>query len=165
MTVIVVMGVSGSGKTTIGTALAEALGVEYAEADTFHPKANIDKMTAGTPLTDEDRAPWLEAIAGWIREHQATGGVVTSSALKRRYRDVLRSGGDVWFAHLQGDRAQLAERMKTRTGHFMPVSLLDSQLADLEPLEPGEAGAVFDNTGGTPEEITEAALTAFREHA
>jgi gluconokinase len=165
MTVIVVMGVSGSGKTTIGTALAEALGVEYAEADTFHPKANIDKMTAGTPLTDEDRAPWLEAIAGWIREHEGSGGVVTSSALKRRYRDVLRTGGDVWFAHLHGDRAQLAERMKTRTGHFMPVSLLDSQLADLEPLEPDEAGAVFDNTGGTPAEITEAALAAFREHA
>ncbi|MDS0134978.1 MULTISPECIES: gluconokinase [unclassified Amycolatopsis] len=165
MTVIVVMGVSGSGKTTIGTALAEALGVEYAEADTFHPKANIDKMTAGTPLTDEDRAPWLEAIAAWIREHQATGGVVTSSALKRRYRDVLRTGGDVWFAHLQVDRAQLAERMKTRKGHFMPVSLLDSQLADLEPLQPDEAGVVLDNSRGTPEEITEAALTAFREHA
>ncbi|MGW5743381.1 gluconokinase [Amycolatopsis sp. NPDC003861] len=165
MTVIVVMGVSGSGKTTIGTALAEALGVEYAEADTFHPKANIEKMTAGTPLTDEDRAPWLEAIAGWIREHQATGGVVTSSALKRRYRDVLRTGGDVWFAHLQVDRARLAERMKTRKGHFMPVSLLDSQLADLEPLQPDEAGVVLDNSSGTPEEITEAALTAFREHA
>ncbi|GHG35378.1 MULTISPECIES: gluconokinase [Amycolatopsis] len=165
MTVIVVMGVSGSGKTTIGTALAVALGVEYAEADTFHPKANIDKMTAGTALTDEDRAPWLEAIAGWIREHQATGGVVTSSALKRRYRDVLRTGGDVWFVHLQVDRAQLAERMKTRKGHFMPVSLLDSQLADLEPLEPDEAGVVLDNSSGTPEEVTEAALTAFREHA
>jgi gluconokinase len=165
MTVIVVMGVSGSGKTTIGTALAEALGVEYAEADTFHPKANIDKMTAGTPLTDEDRAPWLEAIAGWIRAHQATGGVVTSSALKRRYRDVLRTGGDIFLVHLHGDRAQLAERMKTRKGHFMPVSLLDSQLADLEPLEPDEAGVILDNTSGTPEEITEAALTAFREHA
>src|SRR3954464_13692721 len=165
MTVIVVMGVSGSGKTTIGTALARALDVEYAEADTFNVQANIDKMTAGHPLNDEDRAPWLEAIAGWIREHQASGGVVTSSALKRRYRDVLRTGGDVWFAHLHGDREQLAERMKTRSGHLMPVSLLDSQLADLEPLEPGEAGAVFDNTGGTPEEITEAALAAFREHA
>ena len=164
MTVIVVMGVSGSGKTTIGTALARALDVEYAEADTFHPKANIDKMTAGTPLTDADRAPWLEAIAGWIREHQAGGGVVTSSALKRRYRDVLRSGGDVWFAHLHGDRALLAERMKSRTGHFMPVSLLDSQLSDLQPLEPDEPGAVFD-IARTPEEITEAALTAFREHA
>jgi len=164
MTVIVVMGVSGSGKTTIGTALAGALGVEYAEADTFHPKANIDKMTAGTPLTDEDRAPWLEAIAGWIREHEVTGGVVTSSALKRRYRDVLRTGGDVWFAHLHGDRTILAERMKSRSGHFMPVSLLDSQLADLEPLQPDEPGAIFD-IRETPAEITEAALTAFREHA
>jgi gluconokinase len=164
MTVIVVMGVSGSGKTTIGTALASALEVEYAEADTFHPKANIAKMTAGTPLTDADRAPWLEAIAGWIRDHRASGGVVTSSALKRRYRDVLRSGGDVWFAHLHGDREILAERMRTRSGHFMPVSLLDSQLADLEPLEPDEPGAIFD-IRETPAAITEAALTAFREHA
>lgn len=164
MTVIVVMGVSGSGKTTIGTALAGALGVEYAEADTFHPQANIDKMTAGHPLTDADRAPWLEAIAGWIRDHRDTGGVVTSSALKRRYRDVLRTGGDVWFAHLHGDREILAERMKSRSGHFMPVSLLDSQLADLEPLEADEPGAIFD-IRETPAEITEAALTAFREHA
>jgi gluconokinase len=164
MTVIVVMGVSGSGKTTIGTALARALDVEYAEADTFHPQANIDKMTAGHPLNDEDRAPWLEAIAGWIREHQASGGVVTSSALKRRYRDVLRTGGNVWFAHLHGDREILAERMKSRSGHFMPVSLLDSQLADLEPLEPDEPGAVFD-IRETPAEITAAALTAFRERS
>jgi gluconokinase len=164
MTVIVVMGVSGSGKTTVGTALADALVVDYAEADTFHPQANIDKMTSGVPLTDADRAPWLEAIAGWIRTHQETGGVVTSSALKRRYRDVLRTGGNVWFAHLHGDREVLAERMKTRKGHFMPVSLLDSQLADLEPLEEDEPGAIFD-IRAVPEEITEAALTAFREHA
>ncbi|MEA5365680.1 gluconokinase [Amycolatopsis sp., V23-08] len=164
MTVIVVMGVSGSGKTTVGTELADALGVEYAEADTFHPQANIDKMTAGIALTDADRAPWLEAIAGWIRAHQESGGVVTSSALKRRYRDVLRTGGKVWFAHLHGDREVLAERMKTRKGHFMPVSLLDSQLADLEPLEPDEPGAIFD-IRETPDEITEAALTAVRERA
>ncbi|WP_370970845.1 gluconokinase [Amycolatopsis sp. cg9] len=164
MTVIVVMGVSGSGKTTIGTALAGALDVEYAEADSFHPKANIDKMTAGHPLTDEDRAPWLEAIADWIREHQAAGGVVTSSALKRRYRDVLRTGGNVWFAHLHGDREILAERMKSRSGHFMPVSLLDSQLADLEALEPDEPGAIFD-IRDTPADITAAALTAFRERS
>ncbi|MEU7785885.1 gluconokinase [Amycolatopsis sp. NPDC049159] len=164
MTVIVVMGVSGSGKTTIGTALARALDVEYAEADTFHPKANIDKMTAGHPLTDEDRAPWLEAIAGWIREHQAAGGVVTSSALKRRYRDVLRTGGNVWFAHLHGDREVLAERMQSRSGHFMPVSLLDSQLADLEPLEPDEPGAIFD-IRESPAAITDGALTAFRERS
>jgi gluconokinase len=164
MTVIVVMGVSGSGKTTVGTELANTLGVEYAEADSFHPRANIDKMTSGVPLTDADRAPWLEAIADWIRAHQETGGVVTSSALKRRYRDVLRTGGNVWFAHLHGDREVLAERMKTRKGHFMPVSLLDSQLADLEPLEEDEPGAIFD-IRAVPEEITEAALTAFREHA
>lgn len=163
MSVIVVMGVSGSGKTTVGTALAEALGVEYAEADTFHPRANIEKMSSGVPLTDEDRAPWLEAIAAWIREHQATGGVVTSSALKRRYRDVLRSGGDVWFAHLDGDRETLAERMKTRSGHFMPVSLLDSQLADLEPLQPDEHGEVFD-IRHNPGDLTRATLAAFREH-
>ena len=161
MSVIVVMGVSGSGKTTVGTALAEALGVEYAEADAFHPQANIEKMSSGVPLTDEDRAPWLEAIATWIREHQATGGVVTSSALKRRYRDVLRSGGDVWFAHLDGDRETLAERMKTRSGHFMPVSLLDSQLADLEPLQPDEHGEVFD-IRRNPVDLTQATLAAFR---
>jgi len=164
MSVIVVMGVSGSGKTTVGTALAETLGVEYAEADAFHPQANIDKMSSGVPLTDEDRAPWLEAIAAWIREHQATGGVVTSSALKRRYRDVLRSGGDAWFAHLDGDREILTERMKTRSGHFMPVSLLDSQLADLEPLQPDEHGEVFD-IRRRPEDVTQAALASFREHA
>jgi gluconokinase len=164
MTVIVVMGVSGSGKTTVGTALAEQLGVEYAEADTFHPRANIDKMTAGHALTDEDRAPWLESIAEWIRQHQEAGGVVTSSALKRRYRDVLRTGGRVWFVHLDGDRAVLAERMKTRTGHFMPVSLLDSQLADLEPLQPDEPGRVFD-IADSPTDIIAAALAGFREHA
>jgi gluconokinase len=162
MTVIVVMGVSGSGKTTVGTALAAQLGVDYAEADTFHPKANIDKMSSGVPLNDEDRQPWLEAIAGWIRDHQDSGGVVTSSALKYRYRDILRSGGDVWFLHLHGDRALLADRMKTRSGHFMPVSLLDSQLADLEPLRPNESGLVAD-IARTPEEIVDSARTAFED--
>ncbi|WP_020662370.1 gluconokinase [Amycolatopsis benzoatilytica] len=164
MTVIVVMGVSGSGKTTVGTAVAKELGTRYAEADTFHPQANIDKMTAGQPLTDEDRAPWLAAIASWIGEHHENGAVVSSSALKRRYRDVLRGGGDVWFLHLHGSRDLLAERMKTRTGHFMPVSLLDSQLADLEPLEPDEPGATFD-ISHPPAELVQAALTAFRERA
>lgn len=162
MTVIVVMGVSGSGKTTVGSALAARLGVEYAEADTFHPKANIDKMSSGVPLTDEDRQPWLEAIAGWISDHQDSGGVVTSSALKYAYRDILRSGGDVWFLHLHGDRTLLADRMKTRSGHFMPVSLLDSQLADLEPLRPDESGLVAD-IARTPEEIVESARIAFED--
>ncbi|RSN57451.1 gluconokinase [Amycolatopsis sp. WAC 04182] len=163
MTVIVVMGVSGSGKTTVGTALAERLGVDYAEADTFHPKANIDKMSSGHPLNDEDRRPWLEAIAAWISDHQSSGGVVTSSALKYRYRDILRSGGDVWFLHLHGDRDLLADRMKTRSGHFMPVSLLDSQLADLEPLQPDEFGLVAD-IAKKPEEIVDTALSAFEDH-
>ncbi|WP_181777057.1 gluconokinase [Amycolatopsis pittospori] len=164
MTVIVVMGVSGSGKTTVGTALAERLGVDYAEADTFHPQANIDKMSSGHPLNDEDRQPWLEAIADWIREHQDSGGVVTSSALKYRYRDILRNGGKVWFLHLHGDRALLAERMATRSGHFMPVSLLDSQLADLEPLQPDEFGLVAD-IAKTPEEIVNTSLAAFKDHS
>ncbi|MEU4672107.1 gluconokinase [Amycolatopsis sp. NPDC023774] len=162
MTVIVVMGVSGSGKTTVGEALAERLGVEYAEADTFHPKANIEKMTAGHALTDADREPWLQAIAHWIASHQESGGVVSSSALKRRYRDELRAGGNVWFLHLHGERDVLAERMQTRKGHFMPVSLLDSQLADLEPLQPDEPGEVFEITE-SPAALVEAALHAFRE--
>ncbi|MBB4685993.1 gluconokinase [Amycolatopsis jiangsuensis] len=164
MTVIVVMGVSGSGKTTVGTAVAQRLGVDYAEADTFHPPANIAKMTAGHPLTDADRAPWLAEIAKWIAAHQDSGGVVSSSALKRSYRDVLRGGGAVWFLHLHGARELLAERMKTRSGHFMPVSLLDSQLADLEPLQPDEPGRTFD-LAQSPAELVDAALSAFREHA
>jgi gluconokinase len=159
MTVIVVMGVAGSGKTTVGRDLAERLGVEYAEADTFHPKANIEKMSAGHPLTDEDRRPWLHAIADWISDHQETGGVVSSSALKRRYRDVLRTGGDVWFLHLDGPRELIAERMRHRSGHFMPVALLDSQLADLEPLETDERGAIVDITR-PPGEIVRTALDA-----
>ncbi|MEV5300093.1 gluconokinase [Amycolatopsis methanolica] len=158
MTVIVVMGVAGSGKTTVGSALAERLGVEYAEADAFHPPANIAKMSSGHPLDDEDRWPWLHAIAAWISDHQATGGVVSSSALKRRYRDVLRTGGDVWFLHLDGPRDVLAERMQGRTGHFMPVSLLDSQLADLEPLETDERGLIADILEA-PSAIVDRALT------
>ncbi|SFB51216.1 gluconokinase [Amycolatopsis marina] len=161
MRVIVVMGVSGSGKTTVGTALAEAFGVRYAEADTFHPPANIEKMTTGTALTDADRWPWLRAIAGWIGEHAETGGVVTCSALKREYRDVLREGGPAWFLHLHGDRALIAKRMETRSGHFMPVSLLESQLADLQPLGTDEDGLTVDLALG-PDEIVRTALDALR---
>lgn len=153
MNVLVVMGVSGSGKTTVGTALAERLEVPYAEADSFHPAANVEKMSAGTPLTDADRAPWLRAIAAWIGEHP-DGGVVTSSALKRRYRDVLRGGGAVDFVHLDGPREVIAERMQARHGHFMPAQLLDSQLADLEPLEADEPGMVVD-IRNTPEQIVD----------
>jgi gluconokinase len=143
MTVIVVMGVAGSGKTTVGQALAAALDVPYAEADEFHSAANIEKMSAGVPLTDEDRLPWLSAIADWIRAHSATGGVVSSSALKHRYREILREPGDVWFLHLDGPRDVIEARMRGRT-HFMPVALLDSQLSDLEALAPDEPGLVVD---------------------
>jgi gluconokinase len=151
------MGVSGSGKTTVGTALADALGVEYAEADKFHSPENIAKMSAGTPLTDEDRWPWLRSIAEWIREHEETGGVVTSSALKREYRDLLRTGGDTWFLHLNGSHELIAGRLASREGHFMPASLLDSQLATLEPLGSDEPGLVVD-AAAPADELVAAAL-------
>lgn len=137
------MGVSGSGKTTVGRDLAERLGVDYAEADEFHPPENIAKMSAGQPLTDEDRWPWLRAIASWIGAHSSSGGVATCSALKRAYRDLLRQGGPVFFLHLEGSRASIAARLAIRKGHFMPPALLDSQLADLEPLGSDEPGAVL----------------------
>lgn len=159
MPVIVVMGVSGSGKTTVGEALAARLGVEYADADAFHPAANIAKMSAGHPLTDDDRWGWLDAMAGWIRAHGPTGGVLGCSALKRRYRDRLRTGGEVWFLHLSGDRELLAERLRARTGHFMKVALLDSQLADLEPLGADEPGHTVD-LAEPPERLVEQALAA-----
>lgn len=155
---VVVMGVSGSGKTTVGRALADALGVDYAEADAFHPEANIRKMSAGQALDDADRAPWLEAIAAWIGEHGGSGGVVSSSALKRRYRDVLRSAdAPVFFLHLNGPRELIARRMSTRSGHFMPRSLLGSQLADLEPLEADETGLTMD-IRLTPQAIVDTAV-------
>ncbi len=159
--VIVVMGVSGAGKTTVGRELAKRLGVDYAEADEFHPPENIAKMSAGTPLTDDDRWPWLQAIAAWISDHQQTSGVVTSSALKRKYRDVLRTGGEVFFVHLDGTRELIAERLAARKGHFMPPALLDSQIADLEPLQPDERGVVLD-IDAEPDELVEAAVRAAR---
>jgi len=143
--IAVVMGVSGSGKTTVGQELAARLGVPYADADGFHPPANIAKMSAGVPLDDTDRAPWLRAIAGWLADHRATGAVVSCSALKRRYRDVLRAAvGHLPFLHLDGDPAVVAQRVAGRPGHFMPASLVASQFADLEPLGPDEEGQVAD---------------------
>ena len=157
--VVVVMGVSGSGKTTVGRAVADRLGVPYAEADDFHPRANIEKMSAGHPLTDADRQPWLAVIAAWIAERSRDGGgVVSCSALKRRYRDQLRAVADrVWFLHLDGTRALIAARLADRTDHFMPPALLDSQLADLEPLDPDEPGLVVD-IAVPPKEIVEVTL-------
>ncbi|PZE62268.1 gluconokinase [Curtobacterium sp. MCPF17_001] len=138
--VLVVMGVSGSGKSTVAAMVADELGWEFAEGDSMHPEANVAKMHAGTALTDEDRWPWLDVVAGWIRGHldAGTNGVVTCSALKRSYRDVLRASGVV-FVHVAADRALLEERMSSRSGHFMPASLLASQLATLEPPQPDEA--------------------------
>jgi gluconokinase len=156
---VVVMGVSGSGKSTVGELLAERLRVPYAEADSFHPPANIRKMSAGTPLDDEDRRPWLDAIAGWLSEHARHGGVVSCSALRRRYRDRLRaSGAPVFFLHLDGSEELIAQRLEERKGHFMPRSLLRSQFATLEPLQPDEHGAAV-GVGGTAREVTERALT------
>jgi gluconokinase len=141
---IVVMGVSGSGKSVVGAALAQRLRVPFADADDFHPAANIAKMAAGHPLDDDDRRPWLDAIGRWLEEH-AEGGVVSCSALKRTYRDQLRSHvADLELLHLSGDPDLIARRQAGRPGHFMPAALLDSQLATLEPLEPDERGLVID---------------------
>ena len=142
---IVVMGVSGSGKSTVGAALAQRLRVPFADADDFHPPANIDKMTAGEPLNDDDRYPWLEAIGRWLAEHCDGGGAMSCSALKRKYRDQLRRHcPGVEFLHLSGTPEVIGRRQASRPGHFMPASLLQSQFATLEPLEPDERGIVID---------------------
>jgi len=140
MTVLVMMGVSGSGKTTVAKGVADRLGWQILEGDKLHPPANIAKMSAGTPLTDEDRWPWLHAIAAAIDDWRANGvsGVVACSALKRAYRDILIGPRpDVVLVYLQGSHDLIATRMAARHGHFMPPGLLDSQFATLE--EPSEA--------------------------
>jgi gluconokinase len=139
------MGVSGSGKSTVGAALAQRLRVPFADADDFHPPANIAKMTAGEALDDDDRHPWLESIGEWLTAHADTGGVMSCSALKRQYRDQLRHHAPTTeFVHLHGTREVIARRQASRPGHFMPASLLDSQFATLEPLAPDEHGQVVD---------------------
>lgn len=142
---IVVMGVSGSGKSTVGAALAQRLRVPFADADDFHPPANIAKMTAGEALDDDDRYPWLEAIGEWLAEHCATGGVMSCSALKRKYRDQLRRHcPEMELLHLAGTPEIIGRRQASRPGHFMPASLLASQFDTLEPLEPDERGIDID---------------------
>jgi gluconokinase len=142
---VVVMGVSGSGKSTIGAALGQRLRVPFADADDFHPPANIAKMSAGHALDDHDRFPWLETIGEWLLQHADTGGVMSCSALKRKYRDQLRHHApSVTFLLLEGSRDVIAKRQASRPGHFMPTSLLTSQFATLEPLEPDEAGYVIE---------------------
>ena len=154
-TILVVMGVSGSGKTTVAAMLAAALGVEFLEGDDFHPRANVEKMKGGTPLTDEDRWPWLRAIAAQIDAWRAQGkaGVVTCSARKRAYRDVLIGDRrEVRLVYLRGSHELIHARMAARHKHFMPLGLLDSQFKTLEEPGPDERPLVVD-VGGTPAEI------------
>ena len=148
---VVVMGVAGTGKSTVGERLAAELGYDFVEGDQHHPQANIDKMAAGTPLTDEDRLPWLQALRDLLAANARIGRstVLTCSALRRHYRDVLREGvgqGVVFFVHLHAPYDVLLERMSTRS-HFMPPSLLRSQFDTLEPLEDDEIGQLVDVTG------------------
>lgn len=145
----VVMGVSGCGKSEIGARLAAALGVPFLEGDTFHPQANVAKMSAGMPLDDDDRAGWLLTLQGKIQaaKQRGEGLVLSCSSLKRRYRDLLRQADtQLRFAHLDGGRAVIEGRMRARSGHYMPTSLLDSQLRDLEPLQADEDGLRLDLT-------------------
>lgn len=138
---VVVMGVSGVGKSTIARGLADALGVECADGDDFHSAANIAAMHSGSPLTDDDRRGWLDDIGRWLAAHEATGGVVSCSALRRAYRDRLRAAAPTTtFLHLVAGHEVVLGRMQDRRGHFMPPNLLESQEEILEPLEPDEAG-------------------------
>ncbi|MGW5329529.1 gluconokinase [Streptomyces sp. NPDC004014] len=160
--VVVVMGVSASGKSTVGARLAQRLGVPFLEGDDLHPAANRAKMASGRPLDDADRRPWLAALTEWIRAAASNGhgGVASCSALKREYRDRLRrTGADLWFVHLALDREAAAERIVRRTGHFMPPELLDSQYAVLDPLQPDEPGVTID-ASGDPAGVMRAALRA-----
>lgn len=158
-TAVIVMGVSGSGKTTVADLLSERMGWPVAEADDFHSEANKAKMSAGTPLDDDDRAPWLAEIRDWISA-QPSDVIVTCSALKRVYRDVLR-GSDhrVRFLHLDGSKTVIGSRMSGRSGHFMPTTLLTSQLETLEPLDEDEDGVVVE-IGDPADEVVAAALAA-----
>ncbi|MFC4561028.1 gluconokinase [Nocardiopsis mangrovi] len=159
---VVFMGVSGSGKSTVALSVAQSLGLPYAEADGFHPEANIAKMSAGTPLTDEDRGPWLHTLADWIRGHELRGEttLMACSALKRSYRDILRGGAPgVYFVHLDAPTEVIAERLRARAGHFMPAGLLASQQATLEPLGDDEEGVTIDVSVPAPQ-VAERALDA-----
>ncbi|MCW2514484.1 MAG: gluconate kinase [Mycobacterium sp.] len=141
---IVVMGVSGSGKSTVGAALAQRMRVPFADADDFHPAANIAKMTAGHALDDEDRRPWLDSIGEWLAAH-GDGGVMSCSALKHAYRDQLRAHrADIEFIHLVGTPEVISRRQASRPGHFMPASLMASQFETLEPLTADEHGVDID---------------------
>jgi len=161
---IIVMGVSGSGKTVVGEALAERLGLRLLEGDTFHPAANVKKMSSGVPLTDADRWPWLDAIGRAI--HDAPGPVIVAcSALRRAYRERLEAGAGrpILFLFLDASKETLASRIGDRKGHFMPPSLLDSQLATLEPPGPDEP-VIRISVEPSVKDVVEAALAALAKH-
>jgi gluconokinase len=164
VSVIVVMGVAGSGKSTIGALLARRLGWAFADADAFHPEANVRKMKSGLPLTDDDRGPWLHAIADWMDglRQQGKRGIVGCSALKRAYRRILVGGRpDTRIVYLKGDKELIAHRMAARSGHFMPLGLLDSQFRTLE--EPGpEENPVVISIAAPPHEMVEEILSRLR---
>ena len=161
---LVVMGTAGAGKSRIGTALAEALHVPFIEGDAFHPPENVAQMAAGIPLTDDDRQGWLHALAHALRvaRQNGTGVVLACSALKRRYRDVLRGGDDtIRFIMLEGDAALLRERLTARAGHYMSAAMLDSQLDALEPPGPDEDALTCD-VGQAPGDIVSAIVAQLR---
>lgn len=161
---VVVMGVSGSGKTTVARGIAELTGLLFAEADDFHSRANVEKMTRGMPLDDADRWPWLCDLADWMVQRAAEGRstVIACSALRRAYRDVLAgSPPSVDFVHLDGSPQVIRARLSSRAGHFMPAALLDSQLATLEPLQRDERGVALD-VSLPPEELVAMAVTRLR---
>ncbi|SEB35716.1 gluconate kinase, SKI family [Paramicrobacterium humi] len=167
---VVIMGVSGSGKSTIGALIARDFGVPFIDGDSLHSAENVAKMAAGTPLTDDDRWPWLAEVGRVLHAagENGTGLVVACSALRRSYRDaILESAPHAVFVHLNGTREVLASRMMGRSDHFMPATLLDSQLATLEPLESDEPGAVVDVDQPVPDVIAEArsVLPDLRERA
>lgn len=161
---VVVMGVSGCGKTTIAKGIGATLGIDVLEGDSFHSPGNVEKMAHGVPLTDADRLPWLRAIAAAMRTELDAGrsAVVACSALKRSYRDILTGGrADVAIVYLKGSQALIAERLKRRKGHFMPPALLDSQFATLEEPDADE-GAITVSIEPAPEAIVAAALAEMR---
>jgi beta-N-acetylhexosaminidase len=162
---IIVMGVSGCGKTTIGDLVARELGVPFLDGDSLHPVENVAKMAAGAPLTDEDRWPWLATVGAELAKAGDGGLVLACSALRRSYRDAIRAQApDTVFLHLHGTKEVLKARTEGRTGHFMPPALLDSQLATLEPLDADETGVII-NIGAPVQQVLADSLSGISEMA